>query len=65
MITVFKLGNIEHKIVPSREVATKLKDALAKRPKHIVWGPDIEFEYIAENAEELDAIRRYNKSING
>ena len=45
-IRIFKLGNLEHKIVPTAAAAKKLADILASNVEagtlDLIWGPDIE-----------------------
>lgn len=51
-IRVWKLGSLEHKIVPTQEAANKLRTILAplKDDKDcvldIVWGPDLEVQVV-------------------
>lgn len=47
-IVLWKLGDLEHKIIPSSESIEKLKDIVEShdynKDLHVVWGPDLKVE---------------------
>lgn len=45
MIRVFKIGSLDHRIIPTHEAAQKLGEILEDHTEgeiDIVWGPDLE-----------------------
>jgi hypothetical protein len=71
MIRLWKLGNLEHKIVPTKEASEKLASILkghtGSETMDLIWGPDIEVEIVpdqeslAELEEALDLIHVVKK----
>lgn len=62
MIRLWKLGNLEHRIAPTKEAAEKLASLLGGYTPgelmDLIWGPDLTVEIIPdgdERLEELDA----------
>lgn len=54
MIRLWKLGNIEHKICPTKEAVEKLHRILKSGDfTDIIWGPDIECQIIPDHPDEL------------
>ena len=55
-IRIFKLGNLEHKIAPTKAAASKLASILQNNvgggTMDIVWGPDIELVESNKNGIE-------------
>jgi len=48
-LVLWKLGNLEHKIIPSSESIDKLKKEINsldenEEVQHVVWGPDLSVE---------------------
>ena len=56
MIRLWKLGNLEHRVAPTRQAADKLKEILDgvdnDKINDIIWGPDIEVVQIGVGGEE-------------
>lgn len=50
-IVVWKLGNLEHKIIPSKEAIETLAGIISqwdgKENLHVVWGPDLEVQVVS------------------
>jgi hypothetical protein len=56
-IILYKLGNLEHKVMPTAAAIAKLRDLIKDKPVdgplELIWGPDLEIEVIdVENAEK-------------
>lgn len=53
MIRVWKLGSLEHRILPTKEGVDKLAAILeTKDLTDIIWGPDLEVEVIPSAEED-------------
>ncbi len=65
-IRLWKLGNLEHKITPSKESIEKfqelLKDITEDGVKDIVWGPDIQCEIISTD-DPASSILKYAEKL--
>lgn len=65
---IFKLGNLEHKIMPGEGAFNKLHDALqanvAAGIKDIVWGPDIEVIETKNNTYQFLGDDKYKPHLN-
>lgn len=58
LIRLWKLGSLEHKIIPSQEAIDKLRsilDGIGDGGFDIIWGPDLELEvYEEKDADNTD-----------
>lgn len=49
-IILYKLGNLEHKIIPTAAAIAKLRNLIKNKPVdgplELIWGPDLEIEII-------------------
>lgn len=66
---IYKLGNLEYNICPTKESADKLASILkqhdGKGRYEIIWGPDLSVEIVPDTLEEVVALTEYYKAKNG
>ena len=60
-IVIWKLGSLEHKILPTRAAVDKLRNILAKNidsneDMHLVWGPELSVEVIEIGEDDLGVL---------
>ena len=58
---IYKLGSLEHNIIPTKEAFEKLKQAFLDNPRTLVWSPDLEVEVIAEEDAQTHVILNVQK----
>ena len=67
-IRIFKLGNLEHKIAPTKAAASKLASILQNNvgggTMDIVWGPDIELVESNTNVHQFLGEAKYTPHLN-
>jgi len=67
-IRIFKLGNLEHKIAPTKAAASKLASILQNNvgggTMDIVWGPDIELVESNSNVHQFLGEGKYTPHLN-
>jgi hypothetical protein len=67
-IRIFKLGNLEHKIAPTKAAAAKLAEILGNNvgggTMDLVWGPDIELIESKTNVHQFLGEAKYNPHLN-
>jgi hypothetical protein len=67
-IRIFKLGNLEHKIVPTRAAAAKLSEVLENHTgagtMDMVWGPDIELVESKTAVHQFLGEEKYKPTLN-
>lgn len=52
-IRVWKLGSLEHGIMPTQEAVDTLTELLAAGASDIIWGPDIQvFTVVVDDGDE-------------
>lgn len=57
MVKVWRLGNFDKGIIPSKEAVDKLKDILGRDTDfNIVWGEDLEMEVFPETITKKTVI---------
>ncbi len=56
MIRIWKLGSLEHKVLPTKEAAEMLTKFLEMHEKgtveDLIWGPDIDVQIIPDSDDE-------------
>lgn len=67
-IRLWRLGSLEHKIMPSRAAVDKLRDILASNvgggTMDLVWGPEIEFQESATQIYKFLGNEKYEPILN-
>lgn len=66
-IRIFKLGSLEHKIIPGEAAATKLASILEANTEagtlDLIWGPDIELIESKTNVHEFLGVGKYEPTL--
>jgi hypothetical protein len=61
-IRVWKLGSLEHRIIPTQDTINKFADMLVKwdgkSDLDLIWGPDIQVECFYVTANDIDFLRK-------
>lgn len=57
-IRLWKLGSLEHKLMPTKETVERLANILfnTSEVKDIIWGPDISVQEIEVSGDDLNVI---------
>ena len=67
-IRIFKLGNLEHKIAPTKAAAAKLSNILQNNvgggTMDLIWGPDIELLESKTNVHQFLGEAKYTPHLN-
>ena len=67
-IRIFKLGNLEHKIIPKKIAMVKFAQMLEANtgagPRNLVWGPDVEVIENKTNVHEFLGKEKYDPTLN-
>ena len=50
---IWKLGSLDHGILPTKEAINSLSELLASNPDDIVWGPDLQVQTIGEDNHDV------------
>lgn len=62
-ITLWTLGDLEHKIMPKKAAVDKLRDILASNtgggPMNLIWGPDLKFQESATQVHKFLGEAKY------
>lgn len=55
-LRIFKLGSLEHKLLPTEEAFVKLSEMLKSDPTDLIWGPDLQVKELDIDPEDKQAI---------